>query len=242
MDIPALVGEDPIEAYKGRAATLIAPCKCPVLERDFLEATVIQNSPKSPHETQVEVLVVFVPRTVDEVEVTQNDSFGIIVWLDGAQMIEEKFFLRIARWAVDCDSLYVDLHWLIVTSTVIEYLPIVAFWISTVESFHNSSMPPLVQQAGLYMNLLSLYAPRKFARDESMLRSFVSCRQAIWHGVVLIVSCTASRQRAAALSPRTFHEIMSTFLHVICNLHSAHCPAARAKNRKTMQPEPSHCM
>lgn len=70
MDIPALVGEDPIEAYKGRAATLIAPCKFSVLERDFLEATVIQNSPKSPHETQVEVLVVFVPRTVDEVEVT----------------------------------------------------------------------------------------------------------------------------------------------------------------------------
>lgn len=71
--IPFLIAKATVKLDKGCLSTLITPSELPVLQGDLMQLTSINDCAKTSHACEVEVAIVFVPSTVDHVEVSKDE-------------------------------------------------------------------------------------------------------------------------------------------------------------------------
>ena len=69
-DVPAFVREDSVQPDQGGSLTFAAPSELSVLEVNFFELASIKSVAKERHPTRVNVGVILILRTVDEVEIS----------------------------------------------------------------------------------------------------------------------------------------------------------------------------
>jgi len=47
----------------------------------------VQRSPESPHQSRIEIVVVFVSSSINDVEITKDEPFSSRMWLKAPQML-----------------------------------------------------------------------------------------------------------------------------------------------------------
>ena len=56
----------------------------------------VQRSPESPHQSRIEIVVVFVSSSINDVEITKDEPFSSRMWLKAPQMLQERLFFAVA--------------------------------------------------------------------------------------------------------------------------------------------------